>query len=125
MDALGLARDWALDPLLVGRWRLLYSSSKTFATNRGLSGYSRDVGGVETTELLMAVQAQVKVLVYEEPLTLEQGSIAALVGGFANADAVRTECTWSEGRLGEMLVEAQRMVVGGRCAAARRACMHL
>jgi hypothetical protein len=105
--------DWERSPThLEGRWQLLYSSSKTFANNQGLSGYARDIAGVETPELYMSVSTQFQRLVYEEPLALQSGSLAAIAGKFANADSVRVECVWN--RKGDTLaIEAQNVVVGG------------
>lgn len=104
---------WAESPLIGGTWRLLYTSSRTFANNQGLSGYARDISGVETPELLMKVETVYKRLVYEEPLTLQEGSMAALFGKFANAKSVQVECSWRPLADGAMGVTSQRIVVGG------------
>lgn len=60
----------------------------------------------------MKVQTQYKRLVYEEPLALQEGSIAAMFGKFAGAKSVQVECTWR--RMGDnaMGVASQRVVVG-------------
>ena len=42
----------------------------------------------------MKIQTQYRLVTYEEPLVLKGGSLAALLGGFAQADAVRAECNW-------------------------------
>jgi len=106
--------NWAESPLLAGRWRLRYTSSKTFANNEGLSGYARDLQGVATPELDMRLETRFKRLVYEERLELEQGSIAALFGKFAGAESICVECAWSRTRDGLMAVESQTVVVGDR-----------
>ena len=104
---------WAESPLIGGTWRLLYTSSRTFANNQGLSGYARDISGVETPELLMKIETLYKRLVYEEPLTLQEGSMAALFGKFANAKSVQVECVWRRLADDAMGVTSQRIVVGG------------
>ena len=105
------ALEWLDNPLLAGTWRLIYTSSRTFANNEGLSGYARDLGGVSTPELLMSLETQFRRITFEEPLSLEEGSFVALVGKFANAKSVKVECTWSA--QGEQLViSSQRVVVG-------------
>jgi len=103
---------WSDSADLAGRWQLRYTSSKTFANNRGLTGYARDLSGVETPETFMDVQTQFKRLVYEESLAFEKGSMASVFGRFANARVVKVECRWSETRDGAMAVESQRVVVG-------------
>ena len=114
LDSLDAAAGWATR--LSGRWRLMYTSSRTFAQNRGLCGYAREVAGVETPELYMAVTAKSagRLVTYDEPLSFEEGSLAALVGGFASADSVRVEAAYTEGRSDTMLIEANRIVVGER-----------
>jgi hypothetical protein len=105
------AIEWNDNPVLAGAWRLIYTSSKTFANNEGLSGYARDLGGVSTPELFMSIENQFQRLTFEEPLTLEEGSFVGLVGKFANAESVKVECTWSAP--GEqLLINSQRVVVG-------------
>ena len=47
--------SWATSPLLLGRWRLAYTSARTFAQNRGLTGYAKETKGVETPETFMTV----------------------------------------------------------------------
>lgn len=79
---------WSESPHLAGKWRLRYTSSKTFAKNQGLTGYAKDIGGVLTPETFMKVETKFKRLTYEEPLELQQGSVAALFGKLANAKAV-------------------------------------
>lgn len=106
--------DWSRSPDLGGRWRLRYTSSKTFANNRGLSGYARDLAGVETPELLMRVETTYKRLQYEEPLELASGSLAAMVGNFASADAVVVDCTYTQTRDDVMAVVSQTVTVGSR-----------
>jgi hypothetical protein len=104
---------WSESPLIGGNWRLLYTSSRTFANNQGLSGYARDISGVETPELLMKVETTYKRLIYEEPLTLQENSMAALFGKFANAKSVQVECVWRRLADDAMGVSSQRIVVGG------------
>jgi len=106
------APSWDQSPSLGGRWRLRYTSSKTFANNLGLTGYARDIAGVNTPDTFMTVETAFKRLVYEEPLVLEPGSLTALFGKFVNADAVQVECTWRKTEDGSMGVESQRIVVG-------------
>jgi hypothetical protein len=104
-------QSWERSPLFPGRWRLRYTSSKTFANNQGLSGYARDIAGVVTPELFMTIESTFQRLVYEEPLELEQGTLAGLFGRFANADSVQVEAVWS--RRGDALAaETQTIVVG-------------
>ena len=114
LDECDVGYDWARSPYLPGTWRLTYTSSRTFANNEGLTGYARDLAGVKTPELLMKVdrQALAKRLEYVEPVELEQGSFASLLGKFAGADEVRVECAWSEARDGAWAVTSQRVVVG-------------
>ena len=50
----------------------------------------------------MRIQTDCRLLTYEEPLELEGGSIAAVLGGFTGADAVKAECTWQAVRDGVM-----------------------
>ena len=106
--------DWANSPSFGGRWRLSYTSSKTFANNCGLSGYARDIAGVSTPELYMDVEITFKRLVYEEPLVLQSGSLAAMFGKFANAEKVEVECTYSRTRDNVMAVASNRVVVGAQ-----------
>lgn len=105
LEELNPCRDWANAPQLGGRWRLRYTSSKTFENNKGLTGYARDVSGVETPELFMTIQTNYRLLQYEEPLQLQEGSLAAMLGKFAGINAVVAECTWlptSSGGFGGM-----------------------
>jgi len=111
LEAEGAADEWSNSPDLPGRWLLAYTSSKTFGNNQGLSGYARDIDGVETPELLMSIEKQFRRMVYEEPLSLRQGSLAAMVGRFAGAKAVKIECTWAATG-GALAVSSQRVVVG-------------
>jgi len=113
LDDMRAADDWDESPDLSGKWRLLYTSSRTFANNQGLSGYARDLAGVETPELYMSVETKLaRRLVYEEPVVLQEGSIAALIGRFAGAKSIRVECAWDPKRDGTMLVTSKRVVVG-------------
>lgn len=107
-----VSSNWGNSPVLAGRWRLRYTSSKTFANNLGLTGYARDLAGVSTPATFMRVQTQFKRLVYEETLAFEKGSLAAMFGKFSNAETVQVECRWSETREGAMAVESQLVVVG-------------
>lgn len=86
--------DWSLAPELAGRWKLVYTSSGTFKNNEGLTGYARDVAGVKTSETFMTIRTDYNLITYEEPLELEGGSLAAILGGFVGADSVVAECTW-------------------------------
>lgn len=104
---------WSESPLIGGTWRLLYTSSRTFANNQGLSGYARDIKGVATPELLMKIETVYKRIVYEEPLELQQGSMAAMFGKFAGAESVQVECVWRRTTDDAMAVTSQRVVVGG------------
>ncbi|KAL1515056.1 hypothetical protein AB1Y20_004121 [Prymnesium parvum] len=113
LAALNPRPDWAVAPELAGRWRLRYTSSKAFHNNRGLTGYARDIGGVSTPELLMEIRTDYSIVTYVEPLTLEGGSIAAVLGGFAGAKEVKAECVWKASR-DVFLVNTQRIVVGDR-----------
>ena len=106
------AVEWPDSPLLAGTWRLIYTSSRTFANNEGLSGYARDINGVETPELLMKLETQFKRITFEEPLTLQEGSLAALFGRFAGAKCVQVECVWQPTSAGVLAVTSQRVVVG-------------
>lgn len=105
--------DWARSPLLPGRWRLAYTSARTFAQNRGLTGYARDLAGVETPETFMTVEMQFRRVVFEEPLALKDGTLAATVGRFANADAVKTNGVWTD-KDGVMRIDVQEVSVGDR-----------
>ena len=89
------------------------TSSLTFANNQGLSGYARDIKGVATPELLMKIETVYKRIVYEEPLELQQGSMAAMFGKFAGAESVQVECVWRRTTDDAMAVTSQRVVVGG------------
>jgi len=114
MDDARVADDWGEpESVIGGNWRLLYSSSRTFANNQGLSGYARDIAGVSTPELLMKIETLYKRLVYEEPLALKEGSMAALFGKFANAESVQVECIWRRTSDNALGVTSQRVVVGG------------
>ena len=106
------ALEWTDSPLLAGVWRLIYTSSRTFANNEGLSGYARDLAGVSTPELLMRVETLFKRITFEEPLTLQEGSFAALVGRFASAESVKVECIWQPTSAGALAVTSQRVIVG-------------
>ena len=106
------AVDWQLNPDIGGTWRLIYTSSKTFANNEGLSGYARDLRGVSTPELLMKVETTFRRITFEEPLQLEDGSIAALVGRFADAKSVQVECVWNPTSAGVMNIQSRTVVVG-------------
>mgnify|MGYP004223298725 CR=1 FL=1 len=70
--------DYSNSPLFSGTFTLLFTSSKTFHTNRGLMAYSRDVAGVSTPELRMKLtrEAGNRLVVFEEPL--ERGSTPKL-----------------------------------------------
>lgn len=114
LDADGRGADeWARSPDLAGTWELIYTSSRTFANNEGLSGYARDIKGVNTPELFMTIETQFRRVKFEEPLALEEGSLAALVGRFAGADSVQVECVW-QATSGEtvLAIQSQRVVVG-------------
>ena len=52
----------------------------------------RDIKGVATPELLMKIETVYKRIVYEEPLELQQGSMAAMFGKLAGAESVQVEC---------------------------------
>lgn len=112
MDDALMADDWANSQLLGGKWKLLYTSSRTFANNQGLSGYARDIAGVSTPEMYMLLDSQFKRVTYEEPVVLEKNSIAGLFGKFAGADSIKVECAWQPTRDGTMTVQSQRVVVG-------------
>ena len=108
------ALEWDLSPALAGTWRLIYTSSRTFANNEGLSGYARDLAGVATPELLMSIESKFRRITYEEPLELQEGSFASLVGRFAGAESVKVECVWSATSAGVLAVQSQRVVVGDK-----------
>ena len=116
MDDLDVAFGWPQSPYLAGTWRLAYTSSRTYANNEGLTAYGKDIAGVTTPETRMKIgdPKLAKRIEYIEPVTLEQGSFAALLGKFAGADAVRVEASWVEGRDYSMAVTAQRVIVGDR-----------
>lgn len=103
LEPLNPCAEWASAPELAGKWRLRYTSSKTFENNQGLTGYARDIGGVNTPELLMSIQTDYKIVTYEEPLQLEGGSLAAMLGGFAGASSIKAECVWQPSRDGVFL----------------------
>lgn len=116
LDDLDVAFGWPQSPYLAGTWRLAYTSSRTYANNEGLTAYGKDIAGVTTPETRMKIgdPKLAKRIEYIEPVTLEQGSFAALLGKFAGADAVRVEASWVEGRDYSMAVTAQRVIVGDR-----------
>lgn len=108
------ALEWTDNSLLAGTWRLIYTSSRTFANNEGLSGYARDLNGVATPELLMKMETQFKRVTFEEPLALDEGSFAALFGKFAGADSVKVECIWQPSSTGALMITSQLVVVGSK-----------
>jgi len=109
------ADEWPQSPLLSGTWRLIYTSSRTFANNEGLSGYARDIAGLSTPELLMKIETQFRRVTFEEPVTLEQGSLVALVGKFAGAESIKVECVWNAASDERVLaIQSQRVVVGAK-----------
>lgn len=116
LDECDVGFGWAQSPSLPGTWLLRYTSSRTFANNEGLTAYGKDIAGVATPELRMKISNPkiAKIVEYVEPVTLEEGSFAALLGKFAGADAVRAECSWNEARDGAMAVVTQRIIVGDR-----------
>jgi len=114
LEELNPCPDWALAPQLGGRWRLRYTSSKTFKNNQGLTGYARDMTGVETPELFMTIRTDYRLLTYEEPLKLQDGSLAAMLGKFAGAESIVAECTWMASSTNGFAVTTSMMNVGGR-----------
>jgi hypothetical protein len=114
LDEARLCEEWDDSAALAGSWRLVYTSSRTFATNQGLSGYAKDIAGVETPELLMNIETRVKRVVYEEPVVLRENSMAAMFGKFAGADAVRVESVWRRTADNAMVVTTQLVVVGSQ-----------
>ena len=102
------------ESFLVSRSRDLLLARTAFANNQGLSGYARDIAGVETPELLMKIETTYKRLTYEEPLALQQGSMAAMFGKFAGAESVQVECTWRRTNDEAMAVTSKLVVVGSK-----------
>ena len=108
--------DYSNSPLFSGTFELLYCSSKTFHTNKGLMAYSRDVAAVSTPELSMKLtrDAGNRLVVFEEPLEFDEKSIAGVLGGLTKTDVLRAECSWRATASGVFAIDAQRISAGGR-----------
>ena len=60
----------------------------------------------------MTLNTKFRLLEYEEPVEFEKGSLAAVVGRFAGAAAIKVECAWAPRADGTMAVDVQRVTVG-------------
>mmetsp|Transcript_31126 Transcript_31126/g.95250 ORF Transcript_31126/g.95250 Transcript_31126/m.95250 type:complete len:110 (-) Transcript_31126:155-484(-) len=49
-----------------------------------------------------------------ESLHYSQGSIASFVGNLAGASSITAECSWAVGSANQLLINAIRLVAGGR-----------
>ena len=108
--------DYSNSPLFSGTFTLLYCSSKTFHTNKGLMAYSRDVAAVSTPELRMKLMREAgnRLVLFEEPLEFDEKSIAGVLGGLTKTDVLRAECSWRATASGVFAIDAQRISAGGR-----------
>jgi len=106
--------NWDRSPHLAGAWGLRFTNSKAFHLNGGITGYARDIKGVQTPELIMKVQTTYRLLTFEEEIEYQQGSIASFVGNLAGASSITAECSWAVGSANQLLINAIRLVAGGR-----------
>ena len=106
--------EWDIAPCLAASYKLRYTSSKAFHTNQGLIGYAQSLNGITTPELTMSIQTQYRLLTFTEPITYDQGSVAAFIGNLAGAQDVSAECSWTKNAAGAMLVTANAIRTGQR-----------
>lgn len=93
------AEDWMIaDCFFSSTWRLAYTSSRTFARYRGLSGWGGRIDGVTTPELRMRVARSPQCVTFEEPLSESAAfaiaSALALPADEAAPSAVLIDGTW-------------------------------
>jgi len=106
--------DWMIDDNFEGSWRLAYTSSPSFKSNGGLSGYAFYVEGVETPELKLHLLPNNK-LRFEEPL---DASSAAALRRFLSLEgppsAVLVECSWVAGPSDSFKLTYDQVIVGSK-----------
>lgn len=81
MDDEDNCQNWRESPHLEGRWRLIYTSSTTFAKNRGMTLIGSEIG-ISTPELIMKIQPNFNRILYEEAVVKEKLDKSIQENGF-------------------------------------------
>lgn len=84
MDEEDIIQNWRESPHLEGRWRLIYTSSTTFAKNRGMTLIGSEIG-ISTPELIMKIQPNFNRILYEEAVVKEKLDKSIQENGFLKA----------------------------------------
>eukprot|EP00967_Tisochrysis_lutea_P019903 scaffold22650_cov28-Tisochrysis_lutea.AAC.2 len=65
--------NWDRSPHLAGAWGLRFTNSKAFHLNGGITGYARDIKGVQTPELIMKVRHILVLGTLDKPVKNDYG----------------------------------------------------
>mmetsp|Transcript_141901 Transcript_141901/g.257862 ORF Transcript_141901/g.257862 Transcript_141901/m.257862 type:complete len:348 (+) Transcript_141901:85-1128(+) len=121
MDEEDLTAEWRDSPYLEGRWRLIYTSSKTFHKNRCITGVASETG-MSSPELIMEIQPRLNRILYEEAIVRQKMDLTD--GGFVkqmfsflskavvNADEITVDCSFRLCKDNSMTIKPLTMIAG-------------